>query len=174
MSGARRQRRNRRRLGLALNTKPAQRAAADPAEPALSAQDRLDMISQGAYVLAEPTEVGLKKKAQAVIIATGSEVQLALHAQAALAKRYRGARGVHAQHHRLRPPERGLQIERAAAQAAARGGRGGRHRRLVEIRLRRGGGPRQLRRKCTGPALFKHFHFTAQNVAAMVRKVLAA
>ncbi|MDE2401936.1 MAG: transketolase [Burkholderiales bacterium] len=45
-----------------------------------------DVITQGAYVLAEPSEVGLKKKAQAVIIATGSEVQLALHAQAELAK----------------------------------------------------------------------------------------
>jgi transketolase len=45
----------------------------------------LDEISKGAYVLAEPSEVGLKKKAQAVIIATGSEVQLALHAQAQLA-----------------------------------------------------------------------------------------
>jgi len=42
-------------------------------------------ISKGAYVLAEPAEVGLKKKAQAVIIATGSEVQLALHAQLQLA-----------------------------------------------------------------------------------------
>ena len=46
----------------------------------------VDDITKGAYVLAEPTEVGLKKKAQAVIIATGSEVQLALHAQAQLAK----------------------------------------------------------------------------------------
>ncbi len=45
-----------------------------------------DVITQGAYVLAEPSEVGLKKSAQAVIIATGSEVQLALHAQAELAK----------------------------------------------------------------------------------------
>ncbi|MEW6704720.1 MAG: transketolase [Pseudomonadota bacterium] len=45
----------------------------------------LDEISKGAYVLAEPGEVGLKKKAQAVIIATGSEVQLALHAQQLLA-----------------------------------------------------------------------------------------
>jgi transketolase len=43
-------------------------------------------IGKGAYVLAEPAEVGLKKKAQAVIIATGSEVQLALHAQAELAQ----------------------------------------------------------------------------------------
>ncbi|MES2717920.1 MAG: transketolase [Pseudomonadota bacterium] len=46
----------------------------------------LDDIAKGGYVLAEPSEVGLKKAAQAVIIATGSEVGLALHAQAALAK----------------------------------------------------------------------------------------
>jgi len=39
-------------------------------------------------VLAEPAEVGLKRKAQAVIIATGSEVQLALHAQQLLAKEH--------------------------------------------------------------------------------------
>ncbi len=45
----------------------------------------LDNISKGAYVLAEPSEVGINKKAQAVIIATGSEVQLALQAQALLA-----------------------------------------------------------------------------------------
>jgi transketolase len=44
-------------------------------------------VRRGAYVLAEPAEVGLKKKLQAVLIATGSEVQLALHAQAALAER---------------------------------------------------------------------------------------
>jgi len=46
----------------------------------------VDDIAKGGYVLAEPNEVGLKKKAQVVIIATGSEVQLALHAQALLAK----------------------------------------------------------------------------------------
>ncbi len=46
----------------------------------------LDDISKGAYVLAEPSEVGLgSKKPQAVIIATGSEVQLALKAQEMLA-----------------------------------------------------------------------------------------
>jgi transketolase len=47
----------------------------------------LDAISKGAYVLAEPSEVGIKKKAQAVLMATGSEVQLALKAQALLAER---------------------------------------------------------------------------------------
>jgi transketolase len=40
----------------------------------------LDEISRGAYVLAEPSEVG-GGEAEAVIIATGSEVQLALKAQ---------------------------------------------------------------------------------------------
>ncbi len=47
----------------------------------------LDDISKGAYVLAEPSEVGLNKKPQAVIIATGSEVHLALKAQSLLAER---------------------------------------------------------------------------------------
>lgn len=44
------------------------------------------VVAQGGYVLAEPSEVGLDRDAQAVIIATGSEVQLAMHAQAELAK----------------------------------------------------------------------------------------
>ena len=43
-------------------------------------------ISRGAYVLSEPSDLGLRGKAQAVIIATGSEVQLALKAQELLAK----------------------------------------------------------------------------------------
>ncbi|MEO7547033.1 MAG: transketolase, partial [Ramlibacter sp.] len=47
----------------------------------------LDNISKGAYVLAGPEEVGLAKKPQAVLIATGSEVQLALQAQELLAAR---------------------------------------------------------------------------------------
>ena len=46
----------------------------------------VDEIAKGAYVLAEPSEVGLKKKAQVVIMASGSEVQLAMNAQALLAK----------------------------------------------------------------------------------------
>ena len=45
----------------------------------------LDGIAKGAYVLAEPAEVGAKGRARAVIIATGSEVQLALKAQELLA-----------------------------------------------------------------------------------------
>jgi len=45
----------------------------------------LEDISKGGYVLAEPAEVGLGRRPQAVIIATGSEVQLALKAQEQLA-----------------------------------------------------------------------------------------
>jgi len=45
----------------------------------------LEDISKGAYVLAEPAEVGLDAPLQAVIVATGSEVQLALKAQEQLA-----------------------------------------------------------------------------------------
>jgi transketolase len=47
----------------------------------------LGEISRGAYILSEPADAGLKKKAQAVIIATGSEVQLALAAQKLLAEK---------------------------------------------------------------------------------------
>ena len=42
-------------------------------------------IAKGAYVLAEPAETGLNRRPRAVIVATGSEVQLALHAQQLLA-----------------------------------------------------------------------------------------
>jgi transketolase len=45
----------------------------------------LDEISRGAYVLAEPSEVGAEEPL-AVLIATGSEVQLALKAQEELAR----------------------------------------------------------------------------------------
>lgn len=45
----------------------------------------LEDISKGGYVLAEPAEVGARGKPRAVIVATGSEVQLALKAQELLA-----------------------------------------------------------------------------------------
>jgi transketolase len=54
----------------------------------------LDEISKGAYVLADPAEVGLRGKPRAVIIATGSEVHLAMRAQEALALRGIGVRVV--------------------------------------------------------------------------------
>ena len=45
----------------------------------------LGEISSGANVLSEPSDVGIKKKTQAVIIATGPAVERALKAQALLA-----------------------------------------------------------------------------------------
>ncbi len=56
-----------------------------PSLSVLAPRRDLGDISRGAYVLSEPADAGLKKKAQAVIIATGSEVQLALKAQRLLA-----------------------------------------------------------------------------------------
>ena len=47
--------------------------------------EAVDAITSGGYVLSEPADIGLKKKAQAVLIATGSEVQLAIAAQQQLA-----------------------------------------------------------------------------------------
>ena len=58
-----------------------------------SPKSDLGDISRGAYVLAEPTRVGIKKT-KAVIIATGSEVQLALKAQELLAQKKIGVRVV--------------------------------------------------------------------------------
>jgi transketolase len=46
----------------------------------------LEDISKGGYVLAEPAEVGVRGRLRAVIVATGSEVQLALKAQEQLGK----------------------------------------------------------------------------------------
>ena len=51
-----------------------------------AAKRAIGPIARGAYVLSEPGDVGLKKAAQAVIIGTGSEVQLALGAQKLLAQ----------------------------------------------------------------------------------------
>ncbi len=62
------------------NLKPAPRAGFGDAADA-----RLAEIARGGYVLSEPADVGLKGKAAAVLIATGSEVPLALEAQKLLA-----------------------------------------------------------------------------------------
>jgi transketolase len=61
---------------------------------AYSPKSDLGDISRGAYILAEPSEVGMTKT-NGVIIATGSEVQLALAAQKLLADRKIGVRVVY-------------------------------------------------------------------------------
>lgn len=57
-------------------------------------KDNASLVARGAYVLAEPSRVGLSDAAQAVIIATGSEVHLAMQAQELLAQRGVAARVV--------------------------------------------------------------------------------
>ena len=138
----------------------------------------LDEIAKGAYVLAGPGEVGLKKKAQAVIIATGSEVQLALHAQQQLAKSGIAVRVV------SMPSTSVFDRQSAAYKASVllcdSKGRGV-PRIAVEMGVTDGWwkygcaavvGIDTYGESAPAPALFKHFGFTAENVGATVRKVL--
>jgi len=95
----------------------------------------IDSISKGAYVLSEPSDVGLKKKTQAVIIATGSEVQLALAAQKVLAERKIAVRVVSMPSTTtfdLQSTD--VQSQRVAGRRAPRCGGNGLDRRLVEVR----------------------------------------
>jgi transketolase len=130
-------------------------------------------IARGAYVLAEPAEVGLKKKAQAVLIATGSEVQLALHAQAALAKRGIAVRVVSM-------PSTNV-FDRQAMAYKASVLPAGVPRIAVEAGVTDGWwkygcaavvGLDRYGESAPAGALFKHFGFTAENVADTVRAVL--
>ncbi|MGA0612223.1 transketolase [Caldimonas sp. KR1-144] len=133
----------------------------------------LDEIARGAYVLAEPAEVGLNKKAQAVIVATGSEVQLALHAQQQLAVDGIAVRVV------SMPSTTTFDRQDVAYKSAVlpEG--------LPRIAVEAGVTDFWWKYRCaavvgidtygeSAPAgvLFKHFGFTAENVADTVRKVL--
>ena len=131
-------------------------------------------ISKGAYVLAEPERVGLKKKAQAVIIATGSEVQLALEAQALLATRKIAVRVV------SMPSTTTFDRQDAAYKKTVLPA--GLPRIALEMGVTDGwwkyGVAAVVGIDCYGesaPAgvLYKHFGFTAQNAAATVEAVLA-
>ncbi|OGB54499.1 MAG: transketolase [Burkholderiales bacterium RIFOXYD12_FULL_59_19] len=130
-------------------------------------------ISKGAYVLAEPSEVGLKKKAQAVIIATGSEVPLALKAQELLAARKIAVRVV------SMPSTTTFDQQEAAYKAAVLPA--GVPRIAVEMGVSGGWwqyacaavvGIDSFGESAPAPVLFKHFGFTPENVADTVQKVL--
>ena len=134
----------------------------------------IDAISKGAYVLAEPSEVGIKKKAQAVIIATGSEVQLALHAQKVLAERKIAVRVV------SMPSNTTFDTQSAAYKAEVLPA--GLPRVAVEMGSTDGWwkygvsavvGLDTFGESAPAPVLFKHFGFTAENVADTVQTVLA-
>ncbi|MCB2029547.1 MAG: transketolase, partial [Rhodoferax sp.] len=134
----------------------------------------LDAINKGAYVLAEPTEVGLRKKAQAVIIATGSEVQLALKAQELLAARKIAVRVV------SMPSTTTFDRQPVAYKKQVLPA--GLPRIAVEMGVTDGWwkygcaavvGIDTYGESAPAPVLFKHFGFTPENVAATVQKVLA-
>ena len=135
----------------------------------------LDEISKGAYVLAEPSEVGLKKKAQAVIMATGSEVALALHAQAELAKLKIAVRVVSVpstttfdrQSVKYKSSVLPADLPRVAVEAGVTEG-------WWKYGCAAVVGIDTFGESAPAPALFKHFHLTAQNVADTVRKVLSS
>jgi transketolase len=130
-------------------------------------------IGRGAYVLAEPAEVGLKKKAQAVIIATGSEVHLALKAQALLAERKIAVRVVSMPstttfdkqdvEYKLSVLPRGL--PRVAVEMGCTDG-------WWKYRCAAVVGIDTYGESAPAPVLFKHFGFTEQNIADTVEKVL--
>jgi transketolase len=130
-------------------------------------------ISKGAYVLAEPSELGLKKKAQAVIIATGSEVPLALRAQELLAARKIAVRVV------SMPSTTTFDQQDVAYKTAVLPK--GVPRIAVEMGVSGGWwqygcaavvGIDSFGESAPAPVLFKHFGFTPENVADTVEKVL--
>ncbi|TMH08799.1 MAG: transketolase [Betaproteobacteria bacterium] len=133
----------------------------------------LEEIAKGAYVLAEPSEVGLKKKAQAVIIATGSEVQLALHAQQQLAVQGVAVRVVSMpsttvfdrQSTAYKTSVLPQGVPRIAVEAGVTDG-------WWKYGCAAVVGIDSFGESAPAGALFKHFHFSAENVAAAVLKAL--
>ncbi len=134
----------------------------------------IDAISKGAYVLAEPVDAGLKKKPQAVLIATGSEVQLALKAQALLAQRKIAVRVV------SMPSNTTFDTQNTAYKLAVLPA--GIPRVAVEMGVSDGWwkygvaavvGIDTYGESAPAPVLFEHFGFTPENVANTVQAVLA-
>ncbi|MDD5326003.1 MAG: transketolase [Polaromonas sp.] len=130
-------------------------------------------ISKGAYVLAEPTEVGLNKKIQAILIATGSEVQLALKAQELLATFKIAVRVV------SMPSTTTFDQQKPAYKSEVLPE--GIPRIAVEMGVTGGWwkygcaavvGIDSFGESAPAPVLFRHFGFTPENVADTVRKVL--
>ena len=157
------------RQNIAYSAKGASKAAAAKVDAY-----GLDAINKGAYVLAEPAQVGLKKKAQAVIIATGSEVPLAMAAQALLAAKKIAVRVV------SMPSTTTFDRQSAAYKLAVLPA--GLPRIAVEMGVTDGWwkygcaavvGIDTYGESAPAPVLFKHFGFTPENVAATVEKVLA-
>ena len=134
----------------------------------------LDDVAKGAYILAEPSEVGLKRRAQAVIVATGSEVHLALQAQGECAQRGIAVRVVSMpstsvfdrQDIKYKKAVLPPRLPRVAVEAG-----------VTDFWWKYGCaavvGIDRYGESAPGGTLFKHFGFTARNVADTVHKVLS-
>ena len=140
--------------------------------PALPKGD-MGNISRGAYVLSEPADAGLDKPAQIVLIATGSEVDLALKAQALLAQRKVAARVVSMpsattfdrqgdayKRAVLLPRKPRVAVEMASTAA------------WWKYDVSAVIGIDTFGESAPAPVLFKHFGFTPENVAAQALAVL--
>jgi transketolase len=136
-------------------------------------KDALADIAFGAYVLADAEEVGVNRAAEAVIIATGSEVQLALKAQELLAQEGLAVRVVSmpstttfdrqgSEYKRSVLPDG---VPRVAVEAG-----------VTDFWWKYGCaavvGIDSFGESAPASALFKHFGFTPENVADTVRAVL--
>jgi transketolase len=131
----------------------------------------LSDISKGAYVLSEPAG---NKKTRAVIIATGSEVQLAVKAQELLAAKNIGVRVV------SMPSTTTFDRQSTAYKKSVLPA--GTPRIAIEMGVTSGWwkygvaavvGIDTYGESAPAPALFKHFGFTAENLAATVEAALA-
>jgi transketolase len=136
----------------------------------------LSNISKGAYVLSEPSDVGFKadKKIKAVIIATGSEVQLALKAQALLAAQKVAVRVVSMpstttfdkQDNAYKTSVLPAGVPRIAIEMGSTDG-------WWKYGCAAVVGIDTYGESAPAPVLFQHFGFTPENLAATVEAVLA-
>lgn len=141
---------------------------------AYAPKGELGDISRGAYVLSEPETVGLKsKKTAAVIIATGSEVQLALAAQKLLAEKKIAVRVVSMpstttfdrQDVAYKKSVLPKKLPRIAVEMGCTGG-------WWKYGCAAVVGIDTYGESAPASQLFKHFGFTAENVAATVEAAL--
>ena len=132
-----------------------------------------DVITQGGYVLAEPAEAGLDRKPKIVLMATGSEVHLAMQAQVELAKLKIPARVVSVpstsvfdrQSEAYKRSVLPDGIPRVAIEAGVTDG-------WWKYGVSAVVGLDRFGESAPGPELFKLFGFTTGNVVAVARKVL--
>ena len=140
---------------------------------AYAAKRDLENISKGAYLLSVPRDVGLNKAAQAVIIATGSEVQLAIAAQKLLATKKIAVQVVSMpsnttfdrQSTEYKTSVLPTKLPRIAVEMGVSDG-------WWKYGCAAVVGIDTYGESAPAPDLFKHFGFTAENVAETVQKVL--